>query len=219
MAFGIRQQSWPVLDIPRVTRVAVLGVALLVMAAMAAHLIDFGVYDLRVRAMNAGLGTSLVARVGPAALLLALGASIVLARSSRRVSIRALPFTLAIVLLLATQHLGESIPYWQLLLLPPLGLTLAVLWHVAANLSPSTGRVLRTGCVLLVIAFGLHVFGAPILRHLGFGVDTWPYQVKVAFKEGAEISGWMLIAVGMTMAAVYETFGDLSVRSRSSETA
>jgi hypothetical protein len=219
MAFGIREQSSPVLDVPRVTRVAVLGVALVVMTAMAAHLIDFGVYDLRVRAMNASLGTSPVAWVGPAALLLALGASIVLARGSPRWSIRALPFALAIVLVLASHHLGESIPYWQVLLLPPLGLILAVLWQVAANLYPSNGRVLRAGCLLLMIAFGLHVFGAPVLRQIGFGVDTWPYQVKVAFKEGAEISGWMLIAVGMTMAAVCETFGDVSVRSRSSEAA
>jgi hypothetical protein len=219
MAFGIREQSSPVFDIPALTRVAVLVVSVLVTAAMAAHLIDFGVYDLRVRVMNAGLGTSPIAWVSPAAVLVAVGASALLARGSRRWSIRALPVALAIVLVLASDHLGKSVPHWQILLLPPLGLTLAVLWHVAANLHPSTGRVLRTGCLLLVIAFGLHVFGAPFLRYIGVGVDTWAYQVKVALKEGGEISGWMLVAFGLTIAGVYETSSELPVRSRSSEAA
>jgi hypothetical protein len=38
-------------------------------------------------------------------------------------------------------------------------------------------------------------------------------------KEGAEISGWMLIAFGITIAAVYETPGELIGRSRSSRAA
>jgi hypothetical protein len=219
MAFGIREQSSPVFGIPALTRVAVLVVSALVTAAIAAHLIDFGVYDLRVRVMNAGLGTSPVAWVSPAAVLVAVGASAVLARGSRRWSMRALPVALAAVLVLASDHLGKSVPYWQILLLPPLGLTLAVLWHVAAKLHPSTGRVLRTGCLLLVIAFGLHVFGATILRHVGVGVDTWVYQVKIALKEGAEISGWLLIAFGLAIAARYQASSEVSVRSRSSEAA
>jgi hypothetical protein len=102
---------------------------------------------------------------------------------------------------LGTHHLGESLPHWQLLLLPPLGLTLVLLWRAAAELDSLTGRVLRSGCVLLVIAFGLHVFGALVLKRLGVAVDSWPYQVKVALKEGSELSGWLVIASALAAAA------------------
>jgi len=220
MAFcGERELPRGVDPTSRASRVAVLVVGLLVTTAMAAHLVDFGVYGLRIKAMNASLGTSPVAWVGPAAILVALVASIALARRTPRGPIRALPFTLAIVLVLATHHLGKSIPYWQGLLVPPLGVTLAVLWGSAGDLDRSTRRVLRSGCVLLVFAFALHVFGALILRHLGFGVDSWPYQVKVALKEGSEISGWMLIAAGMVVAAGFETLRKISARSHSPEAA
>ncbi len=191
----------------RVTRVAILIVGVSVTAVVTAHLVDFGVYDLRINAMNANLGTSPVAWVSPAAVLIALVASIVLVLRTGQGSIRVLPFALAIVLVLATRHIGESIPYWQVLLLPPLGVTLVALWIAARDLNPSTGRMLRSGCLLLVIAFSLHVFGAAILRHLGFGVDSWPYQVKIALKEGSEISGWMLIAAALVVATGVEILG------------
>jgi hypothetical protein len=199
----------------RATRVAILIVGLSVTAVVTAHLVDFGVYDLRINAMNANLGTSPVAWVSPAAILVALVASIVLVRRTRRGLIRVLPFALAIVLVLATHHVGESIPHWQVLLLAPLGVTLVVLWSAASDLHPSADRTLRSGCLLLVVAFGLHVFGASILGHLGFGVDSWPYQVKVALKEGSEISGWMLIAGALVVATGVEILNWRGRRSAS----
>jgi hypothetical protein len=108
---------------------------------------------------------------------------------------------LAIVLVLSTRHLGESLPHWQVLLLPPLGLALFLLWREAEALDRLAARTCRTGCVLLVCAFALHVFGAALLRSLGIGVDSWPYQVKVALKEGLEIAGWLLVASGLAATA------------------
>ena len=200
-------------------RAALLFIGLAVGAAMAAHLVDFGVYRLRIQAMNANLGTSPVAWASPAAILLALVASLVLVRRNPRRPGVILSISLAIVLVLATRQLGESLPHWQLLLLPPLGVTLAVLWHTAAELDRSTGRLLRGGCILLVSAFALHVFGAPVITRLGFGADSWPYQVKVAFKEGSEISGWMLIAAGLLVLAGPATFGRPVAGGRTPESA
>ena len=186
-------------DTARATRIAVLGVFVLVTAAIGAHLIDFGVYDLRIRVMNAGLGSSPVAWVSPAALAVALASTILLARR-RQVTVALVP-VLAIVLVLSTRHLGESLPHWQVLLLPPLGLALFLLWREAEALDRLAARTCRTGCVLLVCAFALHVFGAALLRSLGIGVDSWPYQVKVALKEGLEIAGWLLVASGLAATA------------------
>jgi hypothetical protein len=185
-------------------RAALVVVVLVTGAAITAHLIDFGVYGLRIHAMNANLGSSPVAWASPAAILLALAASIVLVRQTPRKATPVLSVSLAIVLVLATRHLGESIPGWQLLLLPPLGVTLVMLWRTSHELDRATSRLLRTGCVLLVAAFGLHTLGAPVLKLLGFDASSWPYQIKVAFKEGSEISGWMLIASGLALAAVAE---------------
>jgi hypothetical protein len=167
--------------------------------------------------MNANLGSSPVGWASPAAILLALIASIVLVRRTPRRATPALSISLAIVLVLATRHLGESIPGWQLLLLPPLGVTFAMLWRTSRELDSATSRLLRAGCLLLVAAFGLHTLGAPALRLLGFDASSWPYQIKVALKGGSEISGWMLIAAGLAVAASSEL--RRRYPSRSSQTA
>jgi hypothetical protein len=185
----------------RLIWLALVGVGLVVSAAIAAHLVDFGVYQLRIQAMNANLGTSPVAWISPAAILVALLASVILATRPVERSRWVLAFALGAVLVLGTHHLGESLPHWQVLLLPPLGLTLVLLWRTAADLDSLIGRVLRSGCVLLVLAFALHVFGALVLRRIGVAVDSWPYQVKVALKEGSELSGWLLIAAVLGAAA------------------
>lgn len=209
---GESGQSSPGVDRPvadgttRVARAAVMLVGLLVGTAITAHLVDFGVYGLRIHAMNANLGTSPVAWASPAAILLALAASIVLVRRTALRVTPVLSISLAIVLVLATRHLGESIPGWQLLLLPPLGVTLAMLWRTSHELDSATSRLLRAGCVLLVAAFALHTLGAPALKLLGFDASSWPYQIKVAVKEGSEICGWMLIAAGLAVAAGSELF-------------
>ncbi|HKD32768.1 MAG TPA: hypothetical protein VKB73_04780 [Gaiellaceae bacterium] len=186
-------------DTARVTRFALVAVFVVVGVTIAAHLIDFGVYDLRVRVMDAGLGSSPVAWVGPAALAVALVATIVLARRNR-ITVALVP-VLAVVLILATRHLGESLPYWQVLLLPPLGLALFLLWRDADRLDPHAGRVCRAGCVLLVCAFALHAFGPAVLHAFGVRTYSWPDQVKIALKEGLEIGGWLLIASALATTA------------------
>jgi len=186
-------------DTARVMRFALVGVFIVVGVTIAAHLIDFGVYDLRIRIMDAGLGSSPVAWVSPVALAVALAATIVLARR-KRITVALVP-VLAVVLVLATRHLGESLPHWQLLLLPPLGIALLLLWREADRLDPLAARICRAGCVLLVAAFALHVFGGALLHAIGIGVDSWAYQVKIAFKEGFEIAGFLLVASGLAATA------------------
>lgn len=181
------------------TRIAVFAVFAVVSATIAAHLIDFGVYNLRIRVMDAGLGSSPVAWVSPAALTVALVSTILLVRR-RRVTALLVP-VLAIVLALATRHVGESLPYWQVLLLPPLGLALFLLWREADRLDPLAGKVCRAGCVLLICAFALHTFGPPVLHAFGVKDYSWPDQVKIAFKEGLEIGGWLLVASGLATTA------------------
>jgi hypothetical protein len=183
----------------RATKVAVFVVFVLVTAAVAAHLIDFGVYNLRIRVLDVGVGSSPVAWVSPAALAVALASAIRLVRQGRVTAL--LVPVLALVLVLATRHLGESLPYWQVLLLPPLGLALFLLWREADRLDPLAGRVCRAGCALLVCAFALHAFGPAVLHAFGVKDYSWPDQVKIALKEGLEIGGWLLVASGLATTA------------------
>jgi hypothetical protein len=170
-------------------------VALILVAEITTHLVDYGVYGLRIRALNANLGSSPVAGISPLAVTIALVSALVLVRRGRAPVL--LPLVLLLVLPLASGHLGESLPHWQVLLLPPLGLALLMLWREADELDPLAARACRAGCVLLVFAFVVHVFGAYSLHRLGVQEDSWPYQVKVALKEGFEISGWLLVAAGI----------------------
>lgn len=186
-------------DTARVTRFALAAVAIVVGGTIAAHLIDFGVYNLRIRVMDAGLGSSPVAWVSPIALTIALVATIVLARRNR-ITVALVP-VLGIVLILATRHIGESLPYWQALLLPPLGLALFLLWREAERLDPPAGKVCRAGCVLLVCAFLIHAFGPAVLHAFRVRTYSWPDQVKIAFKEALEIGGWLLIASALATTA------------------
>jgi hypothetical protein len=184
----------------RFTIAGAVVVAVLLASELATHLVDYGVYDLRVRAMDANLGSSPVAWASPTAIAIALVSAWVLARRGR-VS-WGLVAALAVVLPLGTRHLGESLPHWQFILLPPLGLTLFLLWREAQRLDPLASGSCRAGCVLLVLAFVLHVFGGAALRGLGVAVLSWPYQVKVSLKEGIEISGWLLVANGLAATAI-----------------
>jgi hypothetical protein len=172
-------------------------VALVLAAEVSTHLIDFGLYRLRIEEMNANHGTSPVAVLTPAALAVALASAYALSRR-RRVE-RLLPVLLAVVLVLASGHLGESLPHWQVLLLPPLGLALALLSRTADRLDAVAGLATRVGCDLLVLSFGLHVLDAS--PRIGRAVDSWPYQVGVALKEGFKLSGWLLIASGLAATA------------------
>lgn len=174
-------------------------VVLVLVAELTTHLVDYGVYQLRVRVMDANLGSSPVAWISPAAVAVALVAAILLARRGRVHVL--LPAALGVVLVLTTRHVGESLPHWQLLLLPPLGVALFLLWRGADGLDALAARMCRVGCMLLVSAFVLHVFGGPGLHRLGVHDYSWPYQVKVALKEGSEIAGWLLVASGLAATA------------------
>jgi hypothetical protein len=176
---------------------AIAFVALVLAAEISTHLIDFGLFRLRIETMNANHGTSPVAVLTPAAVAVAIVSAYSLARR-RRVE-RLLPPVLAVVLVLASGHIGERLPHWQVLLLPPLGLALALLWRAAARLDPVAGLAARVGCLLLVMSFGLHILDAS--PRVGPAVESWPYQVAVALKEGFKISGWLLVASGLAATA------------------
>jgi hypothetical protein len=47
--------------------------------------------------------------------------------------------------------------------------------------------------MLLLASLAIHVLGPSAVRALGWGPDSWAYQIKVGLKEGTELAGWVLL--------------------------
>jgi hypothetical protein len=69
------------------------------------------------------------------------------------------------------------------------------------QLTPPCTALIRVGCALLVCSIVIHLFGAQVLGAFGWSFSSWPYQIKIAFKEATEIAGWLLLGSGLCIAA------------------
>lgn len=84
---------------------------------------------------------------------------------------------------------------WPVVFLPLLVLVFALLLQASNRARTSSRRLLRLGLALLTVAVA-----AEILSVLLASDDTrltWAYFLEVAFEEGAELAGWILIAFGL----------------------
>ena len=79
---------------------------------------------------------------------------------------------------------------WPLFYLPLLVFVLVILWRMAKGSDPAS-VALKVGLVLLAAAIGAELTSA---LYVDEGVDSWPAALEVAFEEGAELAGWILIA-------------------------
>jgi hypothetical protein len=180
--------------IPRRARLMPYAVAAAALAVEATtHLVDFGVYDLRIRLLDSAdewryshLRATLTFAIGPAA-------GFVGARSPARprrtwVGIGAL---FAILLADNLTRLHTHLPAWPLFYAPIL-LTLSVCIITLAR-GTDLAAVARIGLAALAGSLAIHVLGPGFLRLLGWGPQTWAYEIKVALKEGSELAGWVLL--------------------------
>jgi hypothetical protein len=54
-------------------------------------------------------------------------------------------------------------------------------------------RLVLGALALLLASLAIHVLGPHVVRALGWGPDSWAYQIKVGLKEGSELAGWVLL--------------------------
>jgi hypothetical protein len=85
---------------------------------------------------------------------------------------------------------------WPMLWLPLLATAFLVLWTTAARAAAPARNLIRIGLVLLVCSVGLEISALPIQPE-GAEIATWPYALEVVLEEGAELAGWILIALGL----------------------
>jgi hypothetical protein len=61
----------------------------------------------------------------------------------------------------------------------------------------AAGRLLRAGCIVLVVAYLGHAIGVRIVDAFDQGPDSWAYQVKAVVKHAGELVGWTLVTSGL----------------------
>jgi hypothetical protein len=185
-------------------RAPFLAAGLAFVAVLTTHLIDFGADDLRSQLFNADSDRSWSHILTAVIIVVSMAVALVGAR--RRTSAASLwTAAAAILAFLAVDEISPlhdriDATSWGKLVYTPILVALCVcLWRLSARTVHSV--VVRAGLATLVVAFAIHVFGPHIISALGFGMSSWPYQVKVALKEGAESAGWILLVMGLALLA------------------
>jgi hypothetical protein len=170
----------------------------LAVAATATQLIDFGVYGQRVRLLNMMTHRSIFGIVSLAVLAAAVCACALLMLGERDHRRRFASLGALLAALFALRIAQP--PHVLLLAVPANAAALVLLW--TAPLPAAARRVLRDGCIVLVLAFGVHGIGEKVVADLGYGPDTWAYQIKAVVKHSGELLGWALVAGGLLLPLV-----------------
>jgi hypothetical protein len=144
----------------------------------------------------------------------ALAAWIALARAHRRDwAIVALPVLLTFLSVDKTLRIHDDIAHWPRYYVPILVVTFVALVAVALRLPAEGRRLVLLGLVLLGISFFIHLTGEPLIRQLGFGQNGLAMQLKAVVKHGAEVAGWLIVALGLLAASGHTRPADRGTRA------
>lgn len=173
---------------------------LLSASAAIAQFIDYGVFDLRIQALDADTHVSVFGAISLLALLVAIFAAVVDAgiavdRRSHRV-------VLAILLVGVLGFRLIHPPHVVLISAPLIALVFALLWTGDYG-SASARRILLSGCLLLAASLVVRTVGTEAVTALGYKEASWVYQVKVVIKHDLELAGWVLVATALA-APIFE---------------
>jgi hypothetical protein len=213
VARGISSRAAGGVSRNQLTQVGVLATILIVLAGSAAQLINYEVFDERIRALDSASDGGVFGAVGDIALALAaISAWLVAARvRSARWVAAALAGLLTFLAVDQAVALHDHIPHWLAFYLPVLLASFVCLVAVAHGIPghprhgvgyggdhPVVDRLVGAGLVLLIFSFLLHLFGERLLLDFGLS-DTagLAYQLKAVVKHGTEVAGWLLIALGL----------------------
>ena len=198
----------PSIESESLVRLGVGLAALVVIAQSAAHLVNFSFLEERFSALDANTNGGIFDWVGAIALAGAVGSALLLAvRASEGGRVWLAMSTALLALLLVDDifqlHRGLG-TYWQELYVPIVAPVFVVLWLLAGTSPPPACRSVRFGLVLLAVSLLAGQAAEPVLTQGGWGVGTSPYELKVVFKQGAELAGWTLLAVGLAACVTAE---------------
>jgi hypothetical protein len=177
-------------------RLIPIGVALavvLVLCQIAAQLVDYVVYGLRIAPLDSDAHASIFGALSLAAQgAAAIAAGIAAVRSDHRAQWAATT-ALTAALLVARVAVGFKAAF----LIVPVAVLFVLLWETTRDEPRDARLAVGAGLMLLVFSFAVHVAGPRIVSGLGYSAKSWPYQVKGLLKHSAELGGWTLVATGV----------------------
>ncbi|HET6865169.1 MAG TPA: hypothetical protein VFH80_04565 [Solirubrobacteraceae bacterium] len=174
--------------------VAGIALALVALAAqVAAQIIDFTVYDLRIGALNSNVDSSVFGVVSLAAeIAMACAAAWRGLESEHRGRWLVLAAIAAALVVVRAAMPGSAVT-----VAAPVAVVFILVWSLTSN-DPSRARtIVRVALFLLAFSFVVHIVGLKIVNSLGYDGNSWPYQVKSLLKHGSELAGWILLATGI----------------------
>jgi len=169
-----------------------------VVAQLAAQLVDYQVFDLRLLLLDSNKHRSFFGVASLLAHAFAVAAAFVgTLLGPRRLAWAVLCLALSILLVL------RALVGFHLLQAAPFVLVVFVLvWWFSTHASKSEAITLRIALCLLAVSFVVHVAAPGSESTLGFQRHTWEYQIRGMVKHGASLSGWILLASGLAAVAV-----------------
>ena len=170
-------------------------------AEVTTHLVNFGAYDLRIHVLDSSYewSWSHLAATGAFAAGAVIGAIGARRVARKRRAWLALAALFAVLFLDNVTRFHTHIGVWPLIYAPLFGGLLVAVLAVSRDTELAGTTV--AAIALLVVSLGIHVFGHQLVSDLGWGADSWPYQVKVALKEGTELAGWVLLVPALASLA------------------
>ena len=181
-------RSWGVLEW------GVAAAILLSASAATAQFIDYGVFDLRIQALDAETHASIFGAISLLALLAAIVAAVLDARiAADRRSHR------VVLAILMVGVLGFRLihpPHVVAISAPLIALVFALLWRGDYG-SASARNIARWGCVLLAASLVVRTVGAEAVTALGYTRDSWVFQARGVVKHDLELAGWVLVAAAL----------------------
>jgi hypothetical protein len=130
----------------------------------------------------------------------ALAAWLVVGRAHpRALATAALAVLLSFLALDKALRLHDDIAHWPDYYLPILGATLAALLVVARRLPAQSMRLMAFALTLLGVSLLIHFTGDTVLERLRSSGEGWAYQLKAAIKHGAEVAGWLMVALSLAL--------------------
>ena len=111
-------------------------------------------------------------------------------------------------------RLHDHVPGWPAYYLPLICVTFVLLVRAGRRLPGQGRRLMAVGLLLLGGSLLLHFTGETVLDTIGAGRQGWGDQFKVAIKHGAEVEGWLLIALALALGARRPEAGPTRARPR-----
>ena len=187
---------------PRTNNLIVAGIAatgVVVFAGTAAQLIDYGLLDDRVAALDSATDGGIFGVVGDVSLALAAAAAWDVLIRMRPVTAAtvALPPLLTFLTIDKIFRFHDHVPHWIVYYLPVLGAAFIAALFIARRLSSRCFRITTIALAMLAGAFLINRTGDWILRVSGGYDNGWMWQVKGIVKHGLEVAGWLLMALGL----------------------